>query len=157
MKQLEVIKYRIFSVFNLISLFILTTSSAIATENVTREEVISFGESTYYRFCSVCHGENATGDGPFSENIKISPPDLTKLSAENNNIFPWADLYDVINGKNPIRSHGGKEMPIWGEMFDLNRWSSHHIEYADTIVHGRIFQLLMYLDAIQVENNHANE
>lgn len=125
----------------------------VSAESSSHEEVISQGAKTYYRFCSVCHGEDAKGDGTFSENIKVPPPSLTQLSKNNNGVFPWVDLYAVIDGTDITKAHGTKEMPIWGELFDLNQWSSSNIENANTIVHGRIFELLMYLHSIQEEKD----
>ena len=143
------IKSVIFNFTILLALTLPTTS--FSSELTSQEEVISYGAKTYYRFCSVCHGEDAKGNGPFSENINVNPPDLTMLSHNNEFSFPWVQLYEVIDGKSDIKAHGSKEMPIWGELFDLNRWSSSNIENANTIVHGRIFELLMYLNSIQVE------
>ena len=137
--------------FYILVLFLLSPSTLIAYDEHASEEVISAGAKTYYRFCSICHGKEAKGDGPFSENIKVSPPDLTVLSANNGGIFPWLSLYEIIDGQNVSTAHGTKEMPIWGEMFDLNQWSSSNIENASTIVHGRIFELMMYLKSIQAE------
>ncbi len=137
----------------LICLFIflfLYPSIVFSSDSDVSEELISAGARTYHRFCSVCHGENAKGNGPFADNIKVAPPNLTELSA-NNNGFPWVYLYGVIDGNNIAQAHGTKEMPIWGDLFDLNQWSSSNIENANTIVHGRIFELLMYLNSIQVE------
>lgn len=113
------------------------------------EEVVSAGAKTYYRFCSVCHGRNAKGEGSYSENLKVTPPKLTALAADNNGTFPWIQLYEVIDGKDIAKAHGSKEMPIWGDMFDLNQWSSSNIGNANTIVRGRIFELLVYLNSIQ--------
>lgn len=134
-----------------IVMLVLFAFVPVSAESSSYEEVISQGAKTYYRFCSVCHGEDAKGDGTFSENIKVPPPSLTQLSKNNNGVFPWVDLYAVIDGTDITKAHGTKEMPIWGELFDLNQWSSSNIENANTIVHGRIFELLMYLHSIQEE------
>ena len=133
----------------LLALLIFFTTSSIQAEVDSHEEAISAGAKTYYRFCSVCHGKDAKGNGSFSENLKVTPPDLTTLSSSNNGIFPWIHLFEVIDGKDIARAHGTKEMPIWGDLFDLSNWSSHDIENANTIVRGRIFELLVYLNSVQ--------
>lgn len=125
---------------------------ASMAESDVYEETISAGNKTYYRFCSVCHGKNAMGGGPYSENLKISPPDLTKLTTNNNGVFPWIKVYQVIDGKNMSVAHGTSEMPVWGELFDISNWDKKYIEHSDVITRGRIFELLVYLNFIQQEN-----
>lgn len=120
-------------------------------ESNTYEETISAGNRTFYRFCSVCHGNNAKGNGQYSENLKIIPPDLTLLSHNNNGEFPWIMMYQIIDGKDITIAHGTSEMPIWGELFDLSNWGKGSIENSQVIVRGRIFELLVYLDYIQEE------
>ncbi len=117
----------------------------------TYEETVSSGNRTYDRFCSVCHGSDAKGNGPFTKNLVVPPPDLTVLSANNNDVFPWMRMYEVIDGDEKMRAHGSSEMPIWGEAFDLRNWGKGYSEYADVIVRGRIFELLVYLHFIQEE------
>lgn len=113
------------------------------------EETISSGNRTYDRFCSICHAANAKGNGPFTKNLVVAPPDLTTLSANNDGVFPWMHLYEVIDGDEKMRAHGSSEMPIWGEAFDLRNWGKGYTEYAEVIVRGRIFELLVYLNSIQ--------
>ena len=122
---------------------------SIANEYGYDDSVISSGNRTYARFCSICHGDDAKGNGKFTANINTIPPNLTELSKNNNGVFPWIDLYDTIDGVNTQPAHGKKDMPIWGELFNINSWSEKHIEYSDTIVRGRIFELLMYLHSVQ--------
>ena len=131
-----------------LTIFILPLC-CMANEYVYDESVISSGSRTYARFCSICHGDDAKGNGKFTSNINTVPPNLTEISKNNNGIFPWIDLYNTINGVDTKPSHGKKDMPIWGELFNINSWSEHHIEHSDTIVRGRIFELLMYLRSLQ--------
>lgn len=127
----------------------LIPQQVVFAEADTVEETISSGNRTYYRFCSICHGANGEGDGPFASNLVMVPPDLTILSKMNGGAFPWMRIYEVIDGQNKIAAHGATDMPIWGEAFDLRNWGSGYTEYADVIVRGRIFELLVYLQSIQ--------
>ena len=117
-----------------------------------RLAAIEAGSKTYYRFCSICHGVTAKGDGLFRENLVTMPPDLTLLAQANNGDFPWLELYEVIDGNSTHRAHGTSEMPIWGNQFNLRNWASGQSEFADVIVRGRIFELLVYLQSIQQYN-----
>ncbi len=121
----------------------------LAADWTSAEETISSGNRTYDRFCSVCHAANAKGNGPFTKNLVVTPPNLTTLAANNGGVFPWMEVYEIIDGDDKMRAHGSSEMPIWGEAFDLRNWGKGYNEYADVIVRGRIFELLVYLNYIQ--------
>ena len=124
------------------------TNQSIA-ESGTYEETVSAGNRTYDRFCSVCHGKDAKGHGPYTENLKVVPANLTNLASNNNGIFPWIMMYQIIDGNDVSISHGANEMPIWGELFDISNWDKGYTEHSIVITRGRIFELLVYLDFIQ--------
>src|SRR5262245_30297662 len=91
--------------------------------------IIGFGTSTfaqgvdeskteYQSSCAACHGMDAKGNGPVSKELKTRPADLTVLAKNNNGVFPYDTVYQMIDGRNTtIRSHGTREMPIWGYRF----------------------------------------
>ncbi|MGB7772065.1 MAG: hypothetical protein WBL43_09525 [Pseudolabrys sp.] len=65
--------------------------------------------------CAPCHGADGKGKGPLSANkLKTKPADLTALAKKNNGVFPVSAVYEAIDGRNAIESHGAREMPIWG-------------------------------------------
>src|ERR1022692_332356 len=79
---------------------------------------IDVGKTEYQSSCAACHGIDAKGNGPVSKELKTPPTDLTVLSKNNNGVFPYDMVYQVIDGRNStIRSHGTREMPIWGYRF----------------------------------------
>ena len=133
----------------LLVLCMLLPASLLAQDTALQKAIASGGK-TYYRFCSICHGENAKGDGPYVSNLRSSPPDLTLISATRNGTFPWEDLYAVISGDDVPSAHGSREMPAWGQQFDLRFWNKQQSQFADVIVNGRIFELMLYLQSIQV-------
>ena len=140
-------------VFTAWLIFVMFPYSTIA-ESSTYEETISAGNRTYDRFCSVCHGQDGKGDGIYKENLKIMPSNLTKLASDNDGIFPWVTMYQIIDGNDVLPSHGTREMPIWGELFNISNWSKGdwnkgYTEHSIVITRGRIFELLVYLDFIQ--------
>ena len=76
------------------------------------------GKTEYQSSCAACHGIDAKGNGPVSKGLKTPPTDLTVLAKNNNGVFPYDMVYQVIDGRNStIRSHGTREMPIWGFRF----------------------------------------
>lgn len=73
------------------------------------------GAALYADYCAVCHGTDATGDGPMAEVLTVPPPDLTRLSAGG--AFPLLQVARQIDGRRPMRAHGG-EMPLFGRWFE---------------------------------------
>jgi len=79
---------------------------------------IDVGKAEYRSSCASCHGIGAKGDGPVADSLKTRPADLTALAKNNNGVFPYDMVYQVIDGRSStITSHGTREMPVWGYRF----------------------------------------
>jgi mono/diheme cytochrome c family protein len=98
------------------------------------------------RYCATCHGATATGDGPLGKALKNGPPNLTLLAKKNGGKFPYMEVLDIIDGTNPVPSHGGKEMPAWGETFQSDVGGDTMQQAA---VRGRLMLLTDYIRSIQ--------
>jgi len=60
--------------------------------------------------CGACHGIDAKGHGPVGKELKTRPTDLTVLAKNNNSVFPFNTVYEMIDGRNStISSHGARE------------------------------------------------
>ena len=79
---------------------IITVSVAASAQN------IDVGKVEYESGCASCHGRGAKGDGPVSKELKTRPADLTVLAKKNNGVFPFNAVYQIIDGREPIVSHG---------------------------------------------------
>jgi len=75
------------------------------------------GKTEYRSSCAACHGINGKGDGPLSKELKTSPTDLTVLAKNNKGVFPYDMVYETIDGRHAVASHGTREMPAWGYRF----------------------------------------
>ena len=76
------------------------------------------GKMQYQSSCAACHGIDGKGNGPLSQELKTHPADLTVLAKNNNGVFPYDIVYQMIDGRNTsVGSHGTREMPIWGYRF----------------------------------------
>ena len=77
---------------------------------------MDLGKREYDANCAVCHGAKGKGDGPFSGWVigKQIVSDLTVLAKKNNGVFPFARVYEFIDGTQVVKAHGTREMPIWG-------------------------------------------
>ena len=76
------------------------------------------GKAEYLKSCAPCHGTDGKGTGPLSSRLKTKPADLTNFAKKNNGVFPVSTVYDAIDGRNAVASHGIREMPIWGDRFN---------------------------------------
>ena len=94
---------------------IITSLTAGFAASVQAED-FDVGKSEFQSSCASCHGTDAKGKGPVSDQLKISPSDLTMLAKTNNGVFPTNAVYETIYGSKTIPAHGTREMPIWGEL-----------------------------------------
>lgn len=113
---------------------------------------VDLGKQEFDASCAICHGMNAKGIGPFSQNLARNPPDLTQLTKMNQGVFPMARLYELIEGNN-VPAHGTRDMPIWGREFraqdtDTYREIQGHYDPA-ALVRVRILLLLEYINRLQ--------
>ena len=123
-------------------------------------EDFDIGKSEFQSSCASCHGTDAKGKGPVSDQLKIPPPDLTMLAKNNNGVFPTNAVYETIYGLKTIPAHGTREMPIWGYRFypmtnlphdvDLSYWKMFGPEpSSEVVVRTRILAIIDYLNRIQ--------
>ena len=101
------------------------------------------GERDYQVFCASCHGATAKGDGPIAKSLPKHPPDLTRLTARNNEVFPDETVFNTIDGRTGS-AHSSQDMPAWGDVFAKSRESA-GAEQAK----ARITALVAYLKTIQ--------
>lgn len=123
-------------------------------------EDFDIGKSEFQSSCASCHGADARGKGPVSDQLKIPPPDLTMLAKNNNGVFPTNSIYNTMYGSKTIPAHGTREMPIWGERFnpivnlphnvDPYYWKMAGPEQSpEVVVRTRILAVIDYLNRVQ--------
>ncbi len=95
----------------------LGTGEAVAQEEKTDYAKISQGKSLFRAWCRSCHGEAAKGDGPMAEHLRPKPGDLTLLSKKEGGQFYFGRVTAKIDGRDKVKGHGSKDMPVWGEAF----------------------------------------
>lgn len=101
------------------------------------------GPNLYKSYCASCHGTDAKGGGPMAGSLKVSPPDLTRISARNGGTFPLARVSRTISGEEPLpHGHGTHEMPVWGPVFS-------QVEADRDLGRVRIDNLARYLQQLQ--------
>lgn len=110
------------------------------------QEVSAAGKPVFEQYCATCHGRDAKGGGVASNLLTVKPADLTQISKNNNGAFPFWRMYRVIDGRDEVRAHGTRDMPIWGTEFQMQAASSPAVQSQ---VRGRILELVYYLQSIQ--------
>lgn len=106
------------------------------------------GSEAFKLKCASCHGENAKGNQ--ADNLdSANAPDLTLISKRNNGQFPVSRIYEIIDGREVLEEHGTRAMPTWGDLFLTDTIWEGCSQVDETIVRGRIMELILYLDSIQ--------
>ncbi len=132
---------------NLCTLHVVLTGMVLSATTVTAQsgsaEAIEAGRKEFAENCAACHGSSAKGTGPLASELKKTPPDLTQIAIKNDGHFPYGKIIETIDGRLEVMSHGARDMPVWGMRF---------AEEGDpTSAQGRILNLTLYLESIQVK------
>ena len=113
------------------------------------------GEQEYLSKCASCHGKGAKGDGPVAGSLKQKVPDLTVLAKNSGGVFPFARIYDVIDGREAVAVHGPRDMPVWGNEYweEGTNFSAGTTtpQEASSYARGRIVALIGYIHALQAK------
>jgi mono/diheme cytochrome c family protein len=138
---------------NHVALLILATAMALpaAAQNPDIKKVPArytspaSGAEMYTAYCASCHGTKGLGDGPVAEHLKVPVPDLTTLTKQNKGVFPAVHVSQIIRGEVGARTHGLKDMPVWGPVFlNLNN-------RQEAAVHMRVSNLAKYIESLQAK------
>jgi mono/diheme cytochrome c family protein len=107
-------------------------------------------EHAFQLYCSNCHGDGGRGDGPMASDLSVPPADLTKLSARNGGVFPKERLQGIIDGREIVKNHGDRDMPVWGKWFKMEAEEDlGGAEGDEGTVHRRIMDLINFLETLQ--------
>ena len=87
------------------------------TESPARGGEMVQAKEAFVQYCATCHGRDAKGNGPMAATLKKEPPNLTQLSKKNGGEFPAQHVLQTIDGQAEMRSHGTRDMPVWGVKF----------------------------------------
>jgi mono/diheme cytochrome c family protein len=124
---------------------------------VAHAQGVEIGKFEYLNSCASCHGTTGKGDGPVVKSLIKPPTDLTRLSETNSGVFPFARIYDVIDGRFELAIHGTRDMPVWGEIYKRS-WAQGQNgtlpylaskEVVESIVRMRILALIDYIFMLQ--------
>jgi mono/diheme cytochrome c family protein len=127
---------------------VLVATAPPAPSAQTAEAILSgtSGDALFKTYCASCHGKSGKGDGPLADSLRFRPADLTLVAKRGGGKFDADKVYRIIDGREPVKGHGGTDMPVWGDAFKRS------VEgYSEKAVKARIQALVDHLKAIQVK------
>src|SRR6516225_9587626 len=102
-----------------------------------------YGRDLFEFYCAPCHGRDGKGKGPVAPALRVPPPDLTKIAARHDGVFPKARIEALLIGdQNMPPAHGSSDMPVWGPIFSA-------LDSNDRMNRVRIANIVDYLASIQ--------
>ena len=123
----------------------LVAALAISTFAPLRAQAqVAEGGGLFLTHCSPCHGPQGKGDGAMASELLTKPPDLTRIAARNGGKFPEEMVFRIIDGRRPVKGHGGQGMPVWGDLFQ----ASNPVKGPGG-ARARIDDVVKYLESIQ--------
>ena len=91
--------------------------------------------------------------GAYVDFLKVTPPDLSQLSRKNGGVFPFERVYGSIDGRQDVKGHGSRDMPIWGKDYQVKAGEYYvDVNYdPEAFIRARIFALIDYLNRMQAK------
>jgi mono/diheme cytochrome c family protein len=124
----------------------LAGAGVLAQESRSEPAKDAYSGSALFRtYCSSCHGLAGKGDGPIADGLRVRPPDLTLLAQRDHGKWDGDKVARIIDGRDPVKGHGGADMPVWGDAFKSSREG-----YDEAAVKARIRAIVEHLEGIQV-------
>jgi mono/diheme cytochrome c family protein len=109
------------------------------------------GKQEYESNCVACHGSSGKGDGYFAQYLKLPIPDLTTIQQRNKGVFPTDRVIEIIDGRQALKGHGPRNMPIWGTTYTEKASTYYRGQAydAEQFIRVRVLALTDYLYTLQ--------
>lgn len=130
-------------IFLLVNFLVFATIGCITEppENSRAAQAIR-GKAHFEKYCIGCHGMD--GKGLAIDSLQTQPADLTRITASRRlKSFPVQEIALVIDGRDFVRHHKTRDMPIWGEEFKMEGNLDEHQ------LRGKLGEIIAYLMSIQ--------
>lgn len=125
-------------------LWAMSPGAALAQQ----DDIAAVGHREFRHACAVCHALGGKGESVMTtlNLLTVRPADLTQLSKKHQGQFPFWQVYRIIDGREEVKGHGTRDMPIWGEVF---RQPAEGQQVDELRAIGRILAIVYYLQSIQ--------
>lgn len=111
-----------------------------------KAEVLAEGADDYQAHCAACHGPGGKGDGPMAAILVLPPSDLTAIAKANGGVFPFWRVYEIIQGRAPVKGHETFQMPLMEGRFGRDEGKPGYRP-----AHIRLLTLTHYLESLQAK------
>jgi mono/diheme cytochrome c family protein len=124
-----------------------------AASTALAADKFDFGKREYDSNCAVCHGKLGKGDGPYAGLVDTRISDLSTLSKRNGGVFPFARVVEFTDGRQTVKAHGPRDMPIWGQDYLVKAGEAYFdVPYdPEAYVRTRIVALAEYVSRLQAK------
>jgi len=134
---------------------VVLTAALVAVSPFGYAQGSDIGKQEYLSNCASCHGKDAKGGGPVAGSLKLKVPDLTVLAKNSGGVFPFARVFDVIDGREAVAAHGPRDMPVWGSEYWKEGAHASGGEASSqelsSYARGRIIALIGYISTLQAK------
>jgi mono/diheme cytochrome c family protein len=147
-------KFKLINALTVGAFVVGAAAMANAQQSGPAEKIVDLGKWEYAAHCAVCHGLKGAGEGYYSGFLTKAIPDLTTLSKRNGGVFPFARVYETIDGSQDVQAHGPRDMPIWGPRYKIEAGESFYDEVranSEVFVRARILALTEYVYRLQAK------
>ena len=127
---------------------------AHAQQNRPQTLGVDLGKYEFESHCAICHGLNGAGqvEEPYYWSlVNKNIPNLTTVSRGNGGVFPFARVYETIDGRQHVQAHGSRDMPIWGKEFSAEGLNLNPYYDAESFARAKILALTEYVYRLQVK------
>lgn len=101
------------------------------------------GAKLYQNHCTACHGLRGEGDGPIAMLMSVTVPNLRELAKRNGGSFPTDRVAAYVDGRGEVQAHGGRQMPVWGDVF------SAATKGDEPVVAANVKVLVLFIEELQ--------
>jgi mono/diheme cytochrome c family protein len=130
---------------NIRAIFLVVAVLSFATSASAEGNDALQGQKYFARYCASCHGVTGVGNGPVAKSLAKPPANLRLLADKYGLPLPAAKLADLIDGRDAVRAHGTRVMPVWGEKL----YATGEGEQGEVSIGEVIRKIVAYLDTIQ--------
>lgn len=134
-------------------------AAAVATLGITHSVAVAdattLGKREYDSSCASCHGPLGKGDGPLSGYLTSKASDLTMIMKNNNGVYPFTLMTEIVDGRRAVALHGSRDMPVWGNEYNA-RAVEHFRDFpgaydAESFIKARVLALVEYVYSLQAK------
>ena len=114
----------------------------------TTIEKTTTGKTLYLQNCVSCHGVDGKGDGPVAARLSTQPPDLTRIAARRNGVWPALEIMEILSGysRNILPR---EDMPIIVDLLDNEMSEFDRGNGEPILMPTKLIAIANYLEALQ--------